>query len=297
MNNRILLSEDNLTVTSPLLHDAPCFQLESLLRLYQNPAKNACLFIAKRARTRRIMAEPAQLTDSLLPQPPSGWWAADIGDSGTESHRFAAIGDTPRAYHPLYIAAILTATPVERADLSAKMLGQTRIPSITFGTPEDVRRSMTLNGMRMTTEYIQTGSQRVLQLVRNRLQLGQSDVVHDIIVYIMRQIGDLRDQDRAGRSVRADSLAAYLGIDTARTRELLAPERLVPHRISDAIIANAAGPVKREIDVAKLVESQIALLQPELRELRERESTLLWLLDEMILPLRRPDAADLIQNA
>lgn len=293
MNNRLNLAEDNLAATSPLLHDATCFQLESLLRLHQSPSKTACLFIGKRARTRRIVAEPAGLTHYLLQQPPYGWWATDRSNSASEGLRFAAVGDSPRAYHPLYIAAILTATPVERADLSAKMLGQTRIPSIAFGTSEDIRRSMTLNGMRMTTEYVQTGSQRVLQLIRNRLQLGQSDVVHDIIVYVMRQIGDLRDEDRAVRCVRADSLAAYLGLDVGRTRELLAPDRLVPHRISDAIKANAAGPVKREIDVVKLVESQIGLLLPELRELRDRESTLLWLLDEMILPLRRPDAADL----
>lgn len=140
---------------------------------------------------------------------------------------------------------------------------------------------MTLNGMRMSLEYVQTGSPRVLQLVESRLSAGQRDVAHDVLVYLMRQVMDVRAREREARDLRAESVAAYLGLYEPRVRLLFAARRLTAAAVSAAIAAGFAGPVRRVIDVEALVQSQLHHLRPQLRALRHEEEKLLRLLDEI----------------
>jgi hypothetical protein len=117
------------------------------------------------------------------------------------------LGDAPHLYHPLYLLAVLSAAPVAPHHLMERKLSlrQWPIPRIEWSTDEDVRRSMTLNGMRMSTEYWQSGSTRVLQLVESRLHEKQLDVVHDVLVYLMRQVLDIKEGAQEARALRAES--------------------------------------------------------------------------------------------
>ena len=203
------------------------------------------------------------------------------------------VGDAPQKYHPLYVAAILTAK-VEGAALvtappTAPLAGSARrhlslaqwpIPRIAWTTATEVRRSMTLNGMRMSMEYAQTGSLRVLQLVESRLAAGQRDVAHDVLVYLMRQVMDVRAAEWEARDLRAQSVAAYLGLSEPRVRLLFEARRLTVASISAAITEGFAGPVRRTLDVPALIAGQLRHLRPQLQSLKAEEDKWLWLLDQ-----------------
>lgn len=208
------------------------------------------------------------------------------------------VGDAPQKYHPLYVAAILTAkgegsAPVtspptaSRANLDARLptlaqpLAQWPIPQIAWTTAPEVRRSMTLNGMRMSLEYAQTGSLRVLQLVESRLAAGQRDVVHDVLVYLMRQVMDVGASEQEARDLHAQSVAAYLGLSEPRVRLLFAARRLTAASISTAIADGFAGPVHRSLDVPALISSQLRHLRPQLQTLKAEGDKWLWLLDQI----------------
>jgi hypothetical protein len=140
---------------------------------------------------------------------------------------------------------------------------------------------MALNGMRMSTEYWQSGSLRVLQLVESRLIEGQRDVVHDVLVYLMRQILDIRAEAEEARGLRAESVAAYLGLQEAPVRALFASDALAPARMAATIEGGIAGPVRRALNVGELVAAQVRQLRPQLREYSQQENRWLWLIDEI----------------
>ncbi len=148
-------------------------------------------------------------------------------------------------------------------------------------TASEVRRSMTLNGMRMSLEYRQTGSLRVLQLVESRLAAGQRDVAHDVLVYLIRQVMDVRASEQEARGLHAQSVAAYLGLSEPRVRLLFAARRLSAASMSAAIAGGFAGPVRRSLDVPALIASQLRHLRPQLQALKEEEDRWLWLLDQI----------------
>jgi hypothetical protein len=183
--------------------------------------------------------------------------------------------------------AILSASSPEASENTVAEVLEWALPRIDFATGEEVRRSMTLNGMRMSLEYFQTGSPRVLQLVDSRLQAAQCDVVHDILVYLMQRILDIRAESREARDLRAESLAAYLGLDHERVRLLMLAPKLSADAIADALQNNYAGPVRRALDVTALVESQLSHLRPQLRGFERQEQHVLPLMDEIVTRLYR----------
>lgn len=258
--------------------------------------------IAARKRDGRwVAASGAERDNWRVPLPmPGGWWALPR----------ASVGDAPDKYHPAYAMALLSArlpmmTPRENEVTQAvaatpdadkppheyscaaesNSLNHWPVPIIDFSTAPEVRRSMTLNGMRMTIEYTQTASLRVLQLVESRLQAGQRDVVHDVLVYVMRQIIDARRNQAEARDLRAESVAAYLGLDELKVRMLFANSRLSARLMARRIEEGFAGSKRRNLDVETLLRGQIAHLRPDLLDLKRREDSLLWLLDEIVARL------------
>ena len=285
------------------------------------PASNAAAFhIASRRRNGRWNVRlPPTATDWRSPLLPiGGWWAAPR----------EAAGDAPDKYHPCYAMAILSsrmprdplfpAPRFERQDDLVRLptaqafpatlpppheyscntkpvptkrlsIKHWRVPEIPFSTAPDVRRSMTLNGMRMTIEYTQTGSGRVLQLIESRLEAGQRDIVHDVLVYLMRQILDARQNQSEARDNRAQSVAAYLGLDETGVCTLFASSRLSASAIARRIDEGKAGPRRRNLQVEPLLRGQLSLLRSDLRGLEHKEATLLWLLDEIVIRLSADD--------
>jgi hypothetical protein len=194
------------------------------------------------------------------------------------------VGDSPRLYHPLYVMAVLSAAPVAPDAVVSRIRGlrQWPVPRIEWTTNEDIRRSMTLNGMRMSTEYWQNGSTRVLQLVESRLEAGQRDIVHDVLVYLMRQVLDIRAEADEARDLRAESVAAFLGLQQPAVRVLFSQERLSVPWLSSALESGVAGTVKRVIDVPAMLKNQLQQLRPQLSEYSQQEESWQWLIDEVV---------------
>ena len=202
------------------------------------------------------------------------------------AHPSVACGDSPTLYNPKYLMAMLTARrptwPLQMGAAPLPTLAEWPIPVIAFGTDEYVRRSMTLNSMRMGTEFFANGSTRVLQMADERLAAGQPDVVHDLLVYVMQGLLDLHIEERELRLLRAEAVAAYLGLDLPRVNRLFLARRLQSKTIAARIETGAAGPLRRKIDVRQLVESQLRHLRPDLQKVREKENLTLNLLDEVV---------------
>lgn len=195
----------------------------------------------------------------------------------------AKVGDAPDSFHPLYLAAVVAARKMENS------LPDSLIPNINFTTDEATRRSMTLNAMRMSTEYFANGSLRVLDLVENRLQIGQSDVVHNALVYLMRRVFDIQAEAEEARDLRAESLAAFLGLNQSQTRVVLSSSRPSARRVMTALEDGAAGTIRRRIapdDLASVVENQLQILRAELRTSAREEEQVLHLIDEVAMRLR-----------
>lgn len=180
----------------------------------------------------------------------------------------ALCGDSPRLYHPLFPAACLWRAHVD--------LSQASVPAIPFTTEESVRRSMTLNSMRMTLEHFQTGSDRLLELVDNRLAAGQRDVVHDALVYLMRRLADIHAAQRETENLCADSLAAWLGLHPRDTQALLARSGNADE-LASGLAAGEAGELRRKLDLGAVCRNQWAQLEPE-REVSNREEDALFAL-------------------
>lgn len=255
-------------------------QLQDLVELKNAPAPAAAFHIAPRQQAGRW---PVQLLPTLSPNPLKhrGWWAVP-GE---------LCGDAPHKYHPKYLMAVLsTPLPEETSntsDIGAKHPPIWPVPKIEFTTDESVRRSMALNGMRMSLEYFESGSLRVLQLIEQRLAAEQRDIVHDVLVYLMQKVLDIRSQSQEARLLRAEALAAYLGLEQERVNHLLLSSRLSPGQIAAQIENGYAGPVRRTIDVPALVESQLEHLRPTLRQYQAQQKQALWLLDEVMRLLRQ----------
>ena len=252
-------------------------------------------FVAQRSRHKRLIV----LETAHVPPHAIGWFAqAATDDAVTDdlaSNRvldFVSSGDAPHLYHPRYVMAILSAQ-VESARLDGEQSVQPTvalrdfpISVIEFSTPEDVRRSMTLNSMRMSLEYFQNGSLRVLDLVENRLRQGQRDIVHDLCVYLMRHLADIRAREREARGLRAESVAAFLGLNEARVQQLFWLTRLSTKHIAQKLQDGHAGTLRRALNVEDLVENQIALLRPQLQQAAQEEAQVFWLLDRVVALLR-----------
>lgn len=193
-----------------------------------------------------------------------------------------SIGDAPDKLHPLYLAAMISSQkkPIALPDLP--------IVNINFSTDEATRRSMTLNGMRMSTEYFANGSQRVLELVENRLAIGQSDVIHNVLVYLMRRVFDVQAEVEEARDLRAEALSAFLGLDQNATRQLLSSTRPSARCVTQRILNSEAGTMRRKIsdgDLLSLTQNQMQILLPQLRNSFREEEHILRLVDEIVARL------------
>jgi len=301
-------------------NESPSQPLSRFFSLQRQAPAQAQFFIAQRSRNKRLVV----LETALVPPRAAGWFAhaaapdttqdvtraaAQVATPATTSEPspnrvldFIACGDAPHLYHPRYVMAILSAqteqapeqTTPEQTTPEQTTPEQTTpvalcdfpIPTISFSTPEDVRRSMTLNSMRMSLEYFQSGSLRVLDLVENRLERGQRDIVHDLCVYLMRHLLDIRSREREARNLRAESVAAFLGLNEARVQELFWATRLSAAQIARKLQNGHAGALRRVLDVETLVGNQLALLRPQLQQTAQEEAQVFWLIDQVVTHLR-----------
>jgi hypothetical protein len=187
-------------------------------------------------------------------------------------------------YHPHFISAVLSSAT---AQANHENTGDQSIPAIEFTTDSDIRRSMTLNGMRMATEFFAYGSPRVLTLIEQRLQDAQRDVVHDVLVYLWERVLLIRANALEAKNLQAESLAAYLGLEPKRVSTLLEETPLSAARVAERIEHGDAGKVQRALNVAALTENLLARLQPELEEEERNQERVLFLIDEIVARLYR----------
>jgi len=196
-------------------------------------------------------------------------------------------GDSPTQYHPKFLMALLFSLPSKTQNSPTDNFLDWQFPNITFETDEWTRRSMTLNGMRMSTEYFASNSPRVLQLIEQRLQAGQADVVHDVMVYLMQRVLELHASIDEERALQAESLAAYLGLDARRVQQLLFDWPLPTIAIAQKIESGFAGPPRQTANIAALIQNQLARFSAAIEELKIQEDKVFRLLDEVMLRLYR----------
>ena len=186
-------------------------------------------------------------------------------------------------YHPHFLTAVRESSVTAQNNRALPCCDLWQFPAIIFTTDDWTRRSMTLNGMRMSTEYFAIGSPRVFTLVEQRLKTGQSDVVHDVLVYLWERVLQLRAEAQEARALQAESLAAYLGLEQARVTGLFQQSDL------SSLIANlengVAGTPRRALEIAPLVENLLGRLMPELAQFQQRENLVRGLIDEIMLRL------------
>ena len=236
----------------------------------ENESTDALFFVAARLRSNRWRITSTRCNEE------GGYFIVPRADAPV------AVGDAPDKLHPLYLAAIIVARK------NSVALPDCPIPNINFATDEATRRSMTLNGMRMSTEYFANDSQRVLELVGNRLAIGQSDVVHNVLVYLMRRVFDVQAEANEARDLRAEALSAFLGLDQNTTRQLLSSTRPSARRVSQRILNGEAGTMRRKIsgdELLLLAQNQMQILLPQLRNAFREEEHILRLVDEIVARL------------
>ncbi len=195
-----------------------------------------------------------------------------------------SVGDFDR-YHPHFVTALAQSRVAVQSNRGLPYCRDWIFPLIAFTTDDWTRRSMALNGMRMSTEHFATGSPRILTLIEQRLQAGQSDVVHDVVVYLWERVLQLREEAKEARALQAESLAAYLGLEQARVTRLF--EETDFNEIATTIESGGAGTVRRSLEITPLVENLLSRLMPELAQLQQREEQVCQLIDEIILRLYR----------
>lgn len=188
-------------------------------------------------------------------------------------------------YHTHYIDAILSSAIAKQINSQDVKLDAWQIPAITFTTSNDTRVSMTLNGMRMATEFFAYDSPRILQLIEQRLQAKQSDVVHDVLVYLWERVLLVRTSKQEARELHAESLAAYLGLEPKRVLKLLQAPLLNAPQIAQRLTAGEAGHIARKINVVGLTENLLARLQPELAISIQNEKNIFVLIEEIVTRL------------
>lgn len=182
-------------------------------------------------------------------------------------------------YHSHYLPAVTASKAAREKNSAVTAHKEWRVPKILFSTETWTRRSMALNGMRMSTEYFASGSQRIFTLIEQRLNAEQSDVVHDVLVYLWERVLLFREEAREARSLQAESLAAYLGIDYSRTNELFQAPVLLREVLQEQISAGYAGVPKRQLELTPLLENLLARLAPELEEASRHEEQVLIVID------------------
>jgi len=183
--------------------------------------------------------------------------------------------------------AVLSVTPfagsaeIDTFHAEIDTFHQIELPKVLFNTQPDIRRSMTLNAMRMSTELFAAGSQRVFQLARQRLEANQPDVIHDLLVYLMHAVLDARDELARELSLRAESLGAFLGIDPAKVLSLMIKCN-GESALTRSLEEGEAGKLQRQIPLAALVKNQLELLAPVQQSAIQNEIRLREIIDTVV---------------
>ncbi len=199
-------------------------------------------------------------------------------------------GDSPTQYNPKFLMALLASLPVQVHNLTSEEVVNWQIPSVKFSTEESTRLSMTLNGMRMSTEYFASDSTRVLQLVEQRLEAAQSDVIHDILVYLMQRALELSTTFTQERMLLAESIAAYLGVQENMVHQLLCEQlknelwenrQIQSEPLALKIQNGFAGTPRASADVTALIQNQAARFNEEFSYLKQQHERVFHLIDEI----------------
>lgn len=190
-------------------------------------------------------------------------------------------GDSAHQYNPFFVMAVLLVTPFpENSEIET--FHQIELPKVLFNTHPDIRRSMTLNAMRMSTELFAVGSERVFQLAQQRLEANQPDVVHDLLVYLMHAILDARRDHAQEKMLRAESIAAYLGIDQAKVLLLIRKYGNDELALTNSLEQGNAGELQRQLNVASLVRNQVELLIPYQQNASRKETQVIEMIRRIL---------------
>lgn len=201
-------------------------------------------------------------------------------------------GDSPTQYHPKFLMALLSSLSARTHNQGHESFLQWQFPAIRFETEEWTRRSMTLNGMRMSTEYFAHDSPRVLQLIEQRLEAGQADVVHNVLVYLMQSVLETHIAFDEERALQAESLAAYLELDADRVQALLFEWPLQTAEFIHKIETGFAGTPRSLPDISALIENQLARFSVSFQEIKNQEDKAFGLIDEVVACLYNHDRTD-----
>lgn len=178
-------------------------------------------------------------------------------------------GNSSQQYNPCFVMAVLSVTPLLD---QLETLHEIQLPKVLFNTHSDIRRSMTVNAMRMSTELFGTGSERIYQLAQQRLAAKQTDVVHDLLVYLMHAILDARREYVQELALRAESVAAYLGINPQKVLSIMHNHGDDASAIARSLEHGNAGNLQRKLNVLALVQNQLDLLKPQQQRSHDHES-------------------------
>lgn len=190
-------------------------------------------------------------------------------------------GDLAHQYNPCFVMAVLSVTPFPD-NFEIEPFNVIKLPKVLFNTHPDIRRSMTLNAMRMSTELFAIGSERVFQLTQQRLEANQPDVVHDLLVYLMHAILDARHDFAQEKILRAESIAAFLGIEPAKVLFLMREYGDDEFALAKSLEEGKAGKLQRKINIAALVKNQMELLTPHEQNAIKREIQLREIIGKVI---------------
>lgn len=238
--------------------------LDNLVHLQQQRTNSAAFVIASSKSTFVHIAKTDGLLDSDIQ-----FYASPTPFCGVSADQ----------YNPYFIMAILSVTPLSD---KIEMLNQIQLPEVLFDTHPDIRRSMTLNAMRMSTELFSDGSERVYQLALQRLEANQPDVVHDLLVYLMHVILDARREYAEETALRAESIAAYLGIDSQKVLLFVREYGNDKFALTKCLEQGKAGKLRRELNVAALLTNQLELLKPHQQSADNKEAQVLEMIRRVL---------------
>lgn len=181
-------------------------------------------------------------------------------------------GDGVEQYNPCFIMAVLSVTPLSN---NLELLNQAQLPEVLFTTHSDIRRSMMLNSMRMSDEFVESGIERIFEITKQRLTKNQTDVVHDHLAYLMHAILGARREYAQEALLRAESIAAYLGISHAKVLLLLNQYGDDVDGLTASLEGGYAGTLQRKLNIAALIRNQMELLKPFKHRADERETSII----------------------
>jgi len=238
--------------------------LSNLVQLQNQPANNALFVILPGKSTFIQIAKNIEYTSTN-----NLFWAIPTPVCGVSADQ----------YNPYFIMAVLSVTPSpDKLDI----LNQIQLPKVLFHTHPNIRRSMTLNAMRMSTELFAVGSERVYQLAKQRLEANQPDVVHDLLVYLMHAVLDARLEYEQELALRAESIAAYLGINSPKVLLLMRDYDDDTSALTQSLEQGNAGKLQRELNVAALVRNQKELLTPYQQSAIEKETQVIEMIRRVL---------------